>query len=340
MDNYPKIHFLSSDLAEAERVLHASIQTANGFYYNHGFTILPRLSIRNPQTVHLPKLNYQFIPNYWDRVKQLKEKVPLDSNLELISEIKDVLKISSTITSKELDDYKKQWKKSELRFWDFINFIIPQYTENIASVEVRLTEYGARMSYGNIDPKHKDKLIFYLRKDVPISHLAEGICSSLLRLKDVELGLTWETRETLADFLLSRLVEMKVFDVHLPTIAGLDRQAYNFREESKEYLKSLGLSFERPFGILADTTITHKGVPISAQLTKTQNMLMKVLIEQSNKIVDYDSLGNILWITEEDYSLWAINKNMQRLRKKIMEVTKSENCVKSIKGQGYSLLNS
>ncbi len=55
----------------------------------------------------------------------------------------------------------------------------------------------------------------------------------------------------------------------------------------------------------------------------------------------YDDLGKILWKdSESDFSLQAINKQMQRLRTTLGEIGIPEESIRTVKGQGYVLHNS
>ena len=63
---------------------------------------------------------------------------------------------------------------------------------------------------------------------------------------------------------------------------------------------------------------------------------MKELLHHQ-KIIGFDEVADILWRNEEDYSLWAMNKAMQRIRKKLVEIGLPENSLVTKRKQGYYL---
>ena len=66
---------------------------------------------------------------------------------------------------------------------------------------------------------------------------------------------------------------------------------------------------------------------------------MKFLIQNENIVVEYDILGNILWKSEEDYSLWAITKQLQRLVANLKSSGVSESMFHIIRGKGFMFTN-
>lgn len=338
MDNYPITTFTSTTATEANRILHSAVQISNGFYFKHKFAVLPYLKINNPSTVHFPKLDYNSIPNFFDELSEINEIIPLDYPPHLAKEIETLLPPKSTINQQQIEKFEKEWKKIEKEFWKFLNELFPNHIKNIANIEVRITEFGTKMSYGRVSSHKKQTLPCYIRIDMGVANIGEAIIQALLHASKDYIIMNWEERESIADFLIQRLVHKKIFKEYKPTIAPLKSQSEELLNESSKYMSSLGLHFQKPFSS-ENKLIFLNNTVISAKLTAIQHLILSLLIQRENQTVTYDELGDIIWAKEDNFSVWAINKNMQRLRTKLINLGASNNCITPCKGKGYCLSN-
>ena len=65
--------------------------------------------------------------------------------------------------------------------------------------------------------------------------------------------------------------------------------------------------------------------------------MLVTLIEKQGEIVTYDEISEILFKTEEEYSLYAISKTIQRLRDKLEKNGISGNLIQTLRKKGYLL---
>lgn len=338
MDTYPKTKFISSAESEANRILHSAVQIANGFYFNHRFAVLPYLKANNPSTVHFPALNYTKIPHLFEELSNTKDVIPLDYPPQLVKQIKDLLPKETEITQVQVRKFEKEWLSIQEEFWQFLNEIFPEHIKNIEVIEVRITHYGTKMSYGRIYSSKVQCFPCYIRSDMAVANIGEAIIQTLLHVNKDYSMMNWEERESIADFLIQRLVEKKVFKKYNPTIAPLKKQSEDLLKKSTEYMASLGLHFEKPFK-KENSLIYLNNIVISAKLTSIQHLILSLLIDKQNQVVTYDELGGIIWIEDSNFSIWAINKNIQRLRTKLKSLGAKLDCITPIKGKGYCLNN-
>lgn len=103
--------------------------------------------------------------------------------------------------------------------------------------------------------------------------------------------------------------------------------AGKYIEESCDYLKELG--FDTEGGEVDFNKIT---------LTKKERLLINLLLSQKNKLVGWDKIAETIWgeKVEEKYSLYAISKLIDRLRRKIYESC-GRNLIHPQRGAGYVL---
>jgi len=80
-----------------------------------------------------------------------------------------------------------------------------------------------------------------------------------------------------------------------------------------------------------------KGVSLSRILSTTEYLLLKYFITRPNVAITRDEIAKILWPikTEDNYSQWAIDQAVKRLRDRLVSLRLSPAIIKSIRGIGY-----
>ena len=73
------------------------------------------------------------------------------------------------------------------------------------------------------------------------------------------------------------------------------------------------------------------------KLTRQEYQLLSNLIENPRNMLTFDEIADILWPNGEDYSLWAITKLIERLRKKLSQNGISPHLIQTKRKKGYSL---
>lgn len=66
---------------------------------------------------------------------------------------------------------------------------------------------------------------------------------------------------------------------------------------------------------------------------------MYFLIKNSNNVVSFDQISDIIFVNEEKFSLFALAKFIQRLREKLEMNGISGSFIQTLRGKGYLLKN-
>lgn len=120
------------------------------------------------------------------------------------------------------------------------------------------------------------------------------------------------------------------FDVLIAKIQAILRRVYNYSTE-QVHLKTwcgAAVDYERN-----SVTNDHGAV----ELTKNEMFILKLLIEQKNKIVSRDKLINSLWDDKRFISDNTLTVNVNRLRKRLEEIGLGR-FIETKVGQGYVAL--
>lgn len=120
----------------------------------------------------------------------------------------------------------------------------------------------------------------------------------------------------------------KPFDLAVLTskIQALLRRTYDFSGKAN-LLEHRGAIFN-----LNDGTLTYGGEKI--ELTKNEQKIFQVLLENKGKAVERDTLMTLLWETDSFIDDNTLTVNVTRLRRKLESIG-LKNVIKTKKGIGY-----
>ncbi|WML42426.1 response regulator transcription factor [Neobacillus sp. PS3-40] len=116
-------------------------------------------------------------------------------------------------------------------------------------------------------------------------------------------------------------------DVLIAKIQAILRRVYNYNSEQL-LLKTW---CDATVDYQQNTVTNHLG---SVELTKNELFILKKLIEQKNRIVSREDLIKSLWDDERFVSDNTLTVNVNRLRKKLDELSLGR-CIETKVGQGY-----
>lgn len=301
MDKIPQVRFVNSPRTEAERLSFTRRVIDQGFYHRHRFVVVPELM---------------------DGVDSSAQVVyPKASEYKML----------------QVEKWEREWGRLNKRFWEEMEKYFPGAQEAVGSVEVRLTRFGTVSSSARMGVVAGRKEIFYLRQEADLSHLTAIIVNSLLWGERKGLGITWSKREAIMDFVMTRPVLRKMFPDYQPVMQQLARVPATIRRQSQAYLRELGIPQTATDLGVVEGKIWVNGVAAEAELTMKEHKAAKLLIENRGEIVTYDDLADKLWGEGEFKTYWALNKLIERLRKKMDKLGIAANRLKPIRGRGYLL---
>ncbi|WP_416731931.1 response regulator [Fictibacillus sp. JL2B1089] len=117
------------------------------------------------------------------------------------------------------------------------------------------------------------------------------------------------------------------FEVLIAKIHAILRRVYNYNTDTVSLKTWCGAQIDYEKNIVTN----EKG---SVELTKNEVFILKLLIEQKNKIVSRDNLINSLWDDKKFISDNTLTVNVNRLRKRLEEIELGQ-FIETKVGQGY-----
>lgn len=331
--------------SEAERLVHTAHQIIIGFYKANNFVVLsdnPKSS--NTQTVVFPLLPYNQISRFWEQIKMVNiSNLPVEISDKLIVELSNLL-TKSNLKRPEFEKTKLLWEKAESEVLEEIYKIVPSKKDKIKKIIIYPTIFGTGGSFNLLESN--GEVIIHLREDKGIHNITEAIVTSLTR-QDIytKLDGLWSESEIISDYLVTEtsianvLAKYEKAESYIPTIKGVrGKDHLKLVLESDELYKKLGIpEFSTPFSKRESTPLIFDK-PIT-NLSETEKKLIILFIDNENKIIDFDQIGEVIFKTNDDFSLYAISKSIQRLRDKFETNGISGSYIQTLRGKGYMLRN-
>jgi hypothetical protein len=327
---------------EADRLLHATRQIASGFYKANGFFVLPhgtKEDIYSQPVVTLPDLPYLTIPRFWEQSSRIDvSTLPIKVPSSLLNQTQALLK-SQSLPTPNFSAIQKLWNKHQDEIIAMIYSLIPNRKDSITNIHIWPTCFGTGSSFSV--SKHPPETVYiYLREDHTIYTIVEAILTSITR-HDVyeQLGATWSESEAIVDWLvkyspLATLLK-KISPVQRPIVGTIpnirQKQKGSLLQKSDAFLAKIGAPIIKPKNLDPDQM---------TNLTPTDKALLSLLIKASPSVVTFDQISDTLQTTNpDDFSLYAITKQVQRLRDKLEQNGISGSFVQTKRGEGYLLVN-
>ncbi|MFA7300707.1 MAG: helix-turn-helix domain-containing protein [Candidatus Shapirobacteria bacterium] len=142
-----------------------------------------------------------------------------------------------------------------------------------------------------------------------------------------ERDLDWQKRHVKTFENYKKINFDNIFSKNRSLLTMLDKSmAGKLAEESQEYLNKMGVNYNNNYDFL------------KLELTKNEKKVFELFLENQNKLVILEKIGLTIWgeRTDEKFSLFAISKLVDRLRKEIKKKT-GKNLIHSQRGVGYLL---
>lgn len=327
---------------EAKRLIHCAHQIATGFYKANDIPVLPYTGKPQLQGCAVfTDLPYKEIKRFWEIARKTDVytlPIILDSKIE-----KSLTEFLKNIPVPRFQKTQLVWEKASNEVISEIYKLLPDKYNAIKKITIYPTILGTTCSV-NWPLKFPSKFIIYLREDQGIWAITEMLLTALTR-SDVYKNLegSWSESEIIVDFLLTQtslknvLEKYEKDDSFFPTVKSLrDKQKGKLLKESDEFYKKLGLPFNHDLIELKNDTIHILGRP-ALNLTQKEQLLLKSLIGKKGGILTFDEAGDLIFQNEDNFSLWAIAKTLQRVRGKLEENGVSGSFIQTVRNEGYYL---
>lgn len=333
---YPKVNIYTDSAGdfECKYICFLAKGISMGEYQNNGFTVVPTLH-SNPKSVHFPNLSYS--KEFWKSINVNSNKnLSADYPKSAIDEIKKLLsKQKIDDNSAKRQKINTDWKKIQKDFFKdvsmFLNF--GKALSKVNSINILITPYGTRGSFNPPRIGNKFNLNVTSRIDQPAGNIAVGILQNLYIIDTWIGGEIGEENYIKRMSAISFLMKNTIFSKYYPDFVDLNKQSYTTNQKliskSKVFLRKLGFA--------------DKGVVLSkslSNLTKQEEQVLKLLEGHKGKVVSFDQVARILWKSKMDdkFSLEAIAKVIENLRKKIKSVGINKEAIFTKRGNGYILI--
>lgn len=333
---------------EIRRVVFTAEQIKALFYQKSGFLILPYVFEGNPRSVYFPDFEYKKFNHFWKKVPSKKMIHQMSQlRVHLPPEVKNKLEVyikKEMLTRDEISRTKKSWQKVEK---DFLKMIQELFDLHHIDIIIRPTRFGSLSSHRPSLVKGKKSILIYFRIDQDISHLAEGILTSLLILNMKRTHLLtddlWQKIEVTSDYLLYFTKLHKLFPKFTQTLSILENDYYNKKviEESRVYVQKLGFNVFDALKVQKNSIYVGTKKISEKEFSQVEKQILVKLINNKGEIVTFDQIAEIIWGKEvtSHYSLWAIAKKIERIRKKLKEIGFYCNVLETRRKKGYLLIN-
>jgi hypothetical protein len=242
---------------------------------------------------------------------------------------------------KKLDDF---WKKNGSKFYRFLCDLYPEFKTKTLMINIFSVPYGSLCGFASVQNISKEKLegYVYLRIDMPEDQLIEGIFSALLS-KSLLKKYSWSQKEAIIDYLVERFfksinLKKKFFE----TTKIIENQEINksLLENSKRFVEKLQIPLNSPFRIKKGD-IYFYGKKLNQVYMPVEKKILKSFLQKDDHVLSYDEIGDAIWNDKsgKNFSLWAINKRIHRLRNKLAKEGMPRSALMTVRGVGYYLNN-
>lgn len=341
-----------SPTTEVQRLSFIAYQIGRFFYQINGFTVLPQSpATPTASQVIFPDLAYP--RSFWQETKRLNYNQPIRVSPETVSKLTPLLlklpqpdKPSFNHPVKPFDPQTHPlfmpWQQAEPQVLDFFDHLIPDLHQRLTQITIFPTLFGTQASFNRLT-SDQTQLEIYLRFDACLDKIIEVIFDALERqtlLKDCQA--TWQEAEMVSNWLLSAsklkaIVNQYQSGYQAQTlIAHLRTQKPNpeLAKQSQAFLTKLGYFTDHTPLELKQGQVYLKDQPIN-HFTPREHTLLTRLI--TDRFISTDQVADIIFGSDDEYSLYAIAKCIQRLRDKLEDYGLSGSCIHTLRGEGYAL---
>jgi len=335
--NYPNINILAEDKDdfEVKYICFLAKNISQNTYQDGGFLILPHLDESNAKSVFFPDLGYS--KEFWKYINVNSNKnLSADFPKFAVDEVKKRLTLyPKNKYEREIQKIKSDWGKMEKEFFGDIDKFL-DFGKALAKVEkinVLITPFGTRGSFNPPRVGNKFNLNVTSRVDCPAGNIASGILQNLYIIKTWIGGEIRDENYTKRMSAISFLMTSSIFNKYYPNFEDLTKPMFTVNRgivlQSNNYLEKLGLKNNKK-NLLDELR----------NLTKQEEKVLKELVGNTGNYVTFDKIGEILWEDkiDEKYSLSAMAKVMENLRRKIKGIGVNKEVIFTKRGKGYLFL--
>ncbi len=336
---------------EAERIYISGLESIlNGFFTSNNWYPVPygtQYNVTDP-VVLMPSINYKRVLKVlrnpsdmkeYSRKERLIKTVLIDElliNRAFIDIHPDKLKQIDEISNQILSPVISKSKKV-LRFLDDKNINVTVYPSFFSTI-------GSFKLYDPLNIKSGDTIDIKLYPRIDAleknpSLLLELYASVITKSMIIHnTNIKWQETEAVSDFFTNFVFDHPEAVNTLDMVTKLNKNLLN---SSQSFLLSNGLPTGKP--LTCEPSNEHiylVSTDITGNFAPYEHRLIKSLIQNYGRTLSYEELSEHLYNSHADvkFSLWGINKTVQRVRDKLEEAGLPRESIQNVKGEGFRLL--
>ncbi|MBI3955761.1 winged helix-turn-helix transcriptional regulator [Candidatus Gottesmanbacteria bacterium] len=152
------------------------------------------------------------------------------------------------------------------------------------------------------------------------------------KVGEVYGGFAMREQDVLTDLALQNPVKDEEAMVYLEK-TGVVRDGHIAIGLIEDYIKKLLKKRTQLF--VKNGSVSVGGVPIDAALSTREKQALVCILSGQGKTVSRDALGKAIWGDDGDFTDWALDQLVMRLRRKLARFGIPQNFVQTVKGKGY-----
>lgn len=343
---YPKVEIYTEETAdfEAQYICFLAKGISTGTYQDGGYLVLPELERDYPKSIHFPNLPYS--KEFWRTINfcpniNLNTAYPKSA----VEGVKELLrKYPNDDSQKQSLKLANDWQRIEGEFFENVaHFLkLQKSLSKVSKIKVLITPYGTRGSFNPPRVGNNFNLMVTSRVDCPAGNIASGILQNLYIIETNiggEIGeLNYYKRMAAINFIFTKTL----FSKYYPGFADLTKPDFSVPRElvkkSAKYLARLGFPGKKLLA-LVDDKIHLNGNYTNGTFSSQETNFLRALIKNKGDVLSFDETANILWgdAADEKFSLEAMAKVVESVRRKIHNSGVHKNLINTVRGKGYIL---
>lgn len=332
----PQVTWEYSPHTEAQRIVFIAQLIKSYFYQKQGFTVLPTEQTYKEHAIYFPDLPIIHTQSFWDEIQVgdcSRLSVSPSLNMRLIESITPFCAPPPTQLHQEVDLLFPQ-------IFERLSQFIPKIVTPFRQIEIRQTRFGSEGSSIRESNEDEHMARIYVRFDQNISAV---VVAFLIRAIDntpagTFPSMRWEEKQSLIDFIVRDTSIAELVPHKKGTLVTLreDTDA-DLKRKSDQFLTTLGFPSRQLFSETTPGTILLNDTPIAFKQKEFQ--VMSLLVKKRHTIVSINEVAAALWNNESSdrYSLYAISKVIERIRKTIKACGIFPGIIETHRGQGFLL---
>lgn len=330
------ISFQYNKEIDLRKLLYTLVDIHRGFFRDNGFFLTSEINTSYSNFVVLPKWEILKSTSIWEKIAHLSNKMksdplyylktPLDEFKELESEFEKLIDL-------EIADYQNEWLKIEK---EVSSYCKTNLNLKNTELEIYLTRFGTKCSYA----LEADKVIAmpinsikYLNSNIVFCLLSSSVHEYA---DDQKHNVSWKEKQIAIDSVIKSTNLSKLIGEYSNVIDDIKTSKVNHKiiQSDKYMYDFLGIDHATTIEFINQKVLINNK---EIEFTKGEEAVFKLIYFNKSEVTTYEQISESIWNTNvyNKFSLEAINKKIERIRKKIKGAGIYTPLIQTKSGIGY-----